>query len=414
MQSSTPLQTPPTGLAPWRNAIFVVFALSGVGFATWVSRIPAVRDDLELSTSTIGLMLFGLAGGSIAGLAAAPAFLARFGAARGLQVTLSTMAVSQIALGLSAGWLGSAALTAAVLVAFGFVYSITDVVMNIEGALVEKASRRTLLPLMHAFFSVGTILGALGGSAAAAAGVSVEVHFTALGLVIAAAGLLSCRHVPVAGSALRGPGSPAAAATAPRTWPGRMRSTLLLARDPHLVLIGLMVVGMAFAEGSANDWLALAAVDGHGFDNATGALVYGAFVAAMTLGRVAGGPLIDRFGRRTVLMAMAVLGIAGIAGFILAEDPVLAFAAVVLWGLGGSLGFPVGISVAADHPVDAARRVSIVSIFGYSAFLVGPPVLGFLGESYGLLAAFWFVAAMLLVSFAATPRATRPATTSRV
>ncbi|MET1036388.1 MAG: MFS transporter [Arthrobacter sp.] len=411
----------PPGLAVWRNAVFTIFGLSGLGFATWVSRIPAVRDGMELSTSTIGYMLFGLAAGSLLGLAAAPSYLARLGSRRGLFVALLAMASCTAGLGAAAGLLASLPLTVVALCLFGFAFSVCDVVMNMEGALVERAAGKTLMPLMHAFFSIGTVAGAVLGAAAAAASVPVAAHFAALGLAVAVAGAASARRIPVpvgpGGAARSGApdGHPAPADGNPTSKRGgrravvsRFGSAALLARDPRLLLLGLMVVGMAFAEGSANDWLALAAVDGHGMGNAGGALVYGAFVAAMTLGRVAGGPLIDRHGRPVVLVAMAAVGVAGIAAFILTDEPWVAFAAAVLWGLGGSLGFPVGISVAADHPTDAARRVSMVSIFGYSAFLVGPPVLGFFGEAWGILAAFYLVAAMLAVSLAATPAALRP------
>lgn len=397
------------GTTAWRNAVFSVFALSGLGFATWVSRIPAVRDGMSLSTSTIGLLLFGLAAGSIFGLALAPAALARLGSRRALLYAMLAMAASTVALGLAAGVLASPALTAAVLVVFGFAFSVNDVVMNVEGSDVEKALGRTVLPMMHAFFSLGTIAGALVGSIAAGWSIPVAAHFAALGLVMAAVAAVTVRSIPLptgtpaARAPQRGHTGPIGARLA-----ARLSDAGVLARDPQLLLLGLLVIGMAFAEGAANDWLPLAAVDGHGFDNATGALVYGTFVAAMTLGRATGGPLIDRLGRTVVLAGMASVGIVGIILFIVTDTPWVAFVAAALWGVGGSLGFPVGISAAADHPTNAARRVSMVSIFGYTAFLVGPPVLGLLGEEWGILNAFYFVAAMLAISLLVTRPATRP------
>ncbi|WP_372700078.1 sugar MFS transporter [Arthrobacter sp. JSM 101049] len=400
-------------LSAWRNAVFVVFSLSGLGFATWVSRIPAVRDGMQLSTETVGLLLFGLAIGSITGLAAAPNYLARAGTRAGLLYSLLAMAAATVLLGLAAGSAESFPLSAAALFLFGFSYSITDIVMNVEGAEVERATGRTLLPLMHAFFSLGTILGAVLGATAALHTVPVALHFGMAGMAIAAAGAWTVRFIPRPPT--RGPepgpapGAPAGSVAGHNRFRDRLRATLLLATDPQLMFLGLLVVGMAFVEGSANDWLPLAAVDGHGFDNAGGALVYGTFVAAMTVGRAAGGPLIDAVGRQRTLLVMGTLGFVGILVFILTDQQWTAFCAAALWGLGGSLGFPVGISVAADHPTDAARRVSIVSIFGYTAFLVGPPILGFIGEHLGILDAFYVVAAMLLVSLLVVPRAMRGA-----
>lgn len=403
-------------LSAWRNAVFVFFSLSGLGFASWVSRIPAVRDGMHLGTETVGLLLFGLAIGSIAGLATAPNYLTRFGTRTGLLYSLLAMATATVLLGLATGAVGSFALSAAALFIFGFSYSITDVVMNVEGAEVERATGRTLLPLMHAFFSLGTILGAVLGAAAALHTVPVALHFGAAGVAIAAAGTWTVRYIPLPAAGDSEPGP--AAGTLAGTVRGhdrirdRLRATLLLAAEPQLLFLGLLVVGMAFVEGSANDWLPLAAVDGHAFDNAGGALVYGAFVAAMTVGRAAGGPLIDAIGRRRTLLLTGTLGFVGILVFILTDQHWTAFCAAALWGLGGSLGFPVGISAAADHPTDAARRVSILSIFGYTAFLVGPPILGFISEHLGILDAFYVVAGMLLVSLLVVPRAMRGASRS--
>jgi MFS family permease len=162
---------------------------------------------------------------------------------------------------------------------------------------------------------------------------------------------------------------------------------------------------MTFAEGSANDWLALAAVDGHGLSNTEGAVVFGVFVAAMTIGRVVGGPILDRFGRVVVLRACSLLGIAGLLLFILAPTIWLLVIGVVLWGLGASLGFPVGMSAAADDPKRAAARVSAVAIIGYFAFLVGPPVLGLLGQHIGILNALHVILGLMVVAGLAAPAA---------
>ena len=168
-------------------------------------------------------------------------------------------------------------------------------------------------------------------------------------------------------------------------------------RDRKTILIGLIVLGMAFAEGSANDWLALAMVDGHGVSNASGALILGVFLTAMTIGRIAGVKVLDRYGRVPVLRATAALAVVGLLVVIFAPTPI-AVIGVVLWGLGASLGFPVGMSAAADDPATAGARVSAVATIGYLAFLVGPPLLGFLGDHFGLLHALLVVVVLIAVA----------------
>ena len=389
----------PTNTA-WRNSIFGIFFLCGFAFATWVARLPAVRVQLELSTSDVGILLFSLAIGSIGGLAFAPGILARLGIRRGITLGMLSMGAALAVLGGMTEVLGSTVGAMAILVFYGFVFSATDVMMNVDGAAVERSLGKTVLPMMHAFFSFGTIIGAVLGAGASRLDIDVMWNFAVVGVLIMGLGVYFVRNVsgldppPVQGSAT----GPAA-----DTWWQRLAA---LFRDGHLMLIGLMVAGLAFAEGTANDWLTIASVDDHGFTEATGALVFGAFVAAMTAGRIFGGPLIDRLGHKRVLVTMGILGLAGIVLFILAPAPWAVFTGALLWGLGGSLGFPVGMSVAAAHPTDGPRRVGIVAVFGYSSMLIGPPVLGFLGEHFGVLNAFILVAAILLLTLLITPKAT--------
>ncbi|GAA1495967.1 MFS transporter [Paeniglutamicibacter kerguelensis] len=391
----------------WRNSIFGIFFLCGYAFATWVARLPAVREELALTTADVGILLFAVAIGSIGGLAFAPNILARMGVRRGIATGLVSLGLALAALGAVTDLTSNVPAVILILVFYGFVFSATDVMMNVDGAAVERAVGKTLLPMMHAFFSLGTIVGAVSGAAAARANISVVWNFAAVGLLIILLGLFFVRNV----TPLEPAGEKSADGdTAGMSWIQRVFGVF---RDGRLMLIGLMVAGLAFAEGSANDWLTIASVDDHHFTEAAGALVFGTFVTAMTAGRFFGGPVIDRFGHKRALVFMGILGLAGIALFIVAPAPWAVFTGALLWGLGGSLGFPVGMSVAAAHPTDGPRRVGIVAIFGYSSMLIGPPVIGFLGEHFGLLNAFILVAVVLFLTLLITPRATNPERAAR-
>ncbi|NEE35661.1 MFS transporter, partial [Streptomyces sp. SID7982] len=159
------------------------------------------------------------------------------------------------------------------------------------------------------------------------------------------------------------------AAPEPDAEPKDRLAALRVWRDGRLVLIGVIVLVMAFTEGAANDWLPLLMVDGHGVSATAGSLTYTAFAVAMTAGRFAGGPFLERFGRAAVVRTSAVVAAAGVALVVFSPSPLVAGAAVVLWGLGASLGFPVSISAAGDDPRGAAARVSAVATAGYLAFL---------------------------------------------
>ncbi|WP_449407194.1 MFS transporter [Microbacterium maritypicum] len=156
-------------------------------------------------------------------------------------------------------------------------------------------------------------------------------------------------------------------------------------REPRTYAIGVVMLGMSFAEGGANDWLALGVAEDHGGGTALGAAALATFSVAMTAVRVFGGPLVDRLGRVIVLRVLALTAAAGILLFILAPTLPLVFLGAALWGIGASLGFPLGMSAAADDPAKAAARVSAAATIGYVSFLGGPPVLGFISEHIGLL-----------------------------
>ncbi|UOQ90893.1 MFS transporter [Agromyces endophyticus] len=404
-ETHRPSQTAPRPareLVAWRNAIFAIFFLSGLAMASWVARIPAIRDDTGLTTQGVGLVILGSSVGAVAGLVAAPWLLARLGARLGMIGALITVSVGLVFTGVGGSeLLPSVPLVVIGLVLFGFGNGTVDVMMNVEGAEAEREIGRTVMPMMHAFFSFGTVAGAGIAAAASSLDVPVSWHLGVMALGIAAGIVVAVRYVP-----LRAEVGDDTHTDAPRPpWRERLKANLAVWGDVRLLLIGVIMLGMSFAEGSANDWLALATVDGHGFDATTGALMFGVFTVSITAGRVVGGPVLDRFGRVPVLRTLAVVGIAGLSLFIFGTETWMLVVGTVLWGVGSSLGFPVGMSAAADHPTDSAARVSAVAIIGYCAFLAGPPLLGFIGQHFGILNALLVILVLLVLSFLAAPAA---------
>jgi MFS family permease len=364
----------------WRNAVFLVFLLPGLSIASWAARLPAVRDSLDIGVDRVGVLLFGLAAGSIIGLVLSSHIIARFGARRTVLWGIVGTALGLLIAGFGVTVGPVFGVVFAGLALFGFVSGITDVAMNVSGAANERVLGRAIMPIFHAFFSFGTMIGAGLGALAEFAGVPLVVHFGIVAVAIVAAVLVAVPRLQSEDLVAEGE-EPAAHDDHSRTWRGR----LAIWRDPRTLLIGVLVLAAAFAEGSANDWLALAMVDGHGVDKAAAALVLGAFLTAMTAGRLIGVFLLDRFGRVPVLRGSFLLAAAGMLVMIFVPNPIVATIGAVAWGLGAALGFPIGMSAAADDPRTAAARVSAVATIGYAAFLVGPPVIGVLGEQVGLL-----------------------------
>ncbi|GGS27290.1 MFS transporter [Streptomyces parvus] len=369
-----------------RAALFLFMLATGVSMASWVARTPAVRDALEVSTGAMGLVLFGLSIGSMAGVLASGGLVRRHGGrlvitvGAGLLVAGLLVIAGGAALEVSGGVFGGLAL-------FGAGMGLAEVAFNIEGAAVERAVGRPVLPVLHGCFSLGTVVGALLGMGSTAVRFPVGWHLAAVALAVAAAGVWTVRAVP-AGTGreerdAEGAGG-AESRDGERAGGGGWRAQVAVWRDRRLVLIGLIVLAMAFAEGSANDWLPLLMVDGHGTGATAGSLTFMLFAVAMTTGRFTGGPLLVRYGPAAVVRVSAVVAAAGVALVVFSSSALLAGAAVVLWGLGASLGFPVTISAAGEGVRDASARVAAVSTAGYAAFLVGPPSLGFLADHVGL------------------------------
>jgi predicted MFS family arabinose efflux permease len=244
------------------------------------------------------------------------------------------------------------------------------------------------MPRFHAGFSVGTVAGALLGTVMVAAHVPVTGHLIGVAAVIAVA-------VPIgARSFLPDEPEPADASADGQVEVGHFAGWT----ERRTLLIGVFVLAFAFAEGTANDWISVAVIDGYGTPAAIGTLAFALFLSSMTAGRWVGPGLLDRYGRVLLIRALTVLALVGLMLFVFGRATPIAFLGALLWGVGVSLGFPVGMSAGADDPRRAASRVSVIASIGYCAFLAGPPLIGFLGQEYSVLKALTAVAVVLGVA----------------
>ncbi|UCR88211.1 MFS transporter [Mycetocola spongiae] len=400
MTTDAATRRPHAELLAWRNAVFFIFALSGLSVASWASRVPAIRNGLDIDTGTLGLLIFGMSAGAIIGLAGSTAFLSLLGPRAGIFASFTVSALGLALIGIGADSSFSLVLTG--LFIFGFGNGSVDVMMNLDGAAAEIEINKTVMPAMHAFFSVGTVAGAGLGALAASLHIPLLIHASVIAGFMVVSAAVVVRFIPH-----RPPVTRAQAADLPPRGE-RIRRNLSVWKNPRMLLIGLVMLGMSFAEGSANDWIAQAVVDGYDRLPAVGAAVYAVFVLAVTAARFLGGPLIDRFGRVASLRVSAGIGVLGLLFFIFGGQFWLAVIGAGLWGIGCALGFPVGMSAAAEHPTESAARVSAVAMMGYLAFLAGPPLIGLLGEHFGLLYALIPVLILMVVAFAAAPATRTP------
>ncbi|MFJ3490789.1 MFS transporter [Leifsonia aquatica] len=387
-------------LVRWRNAITAAFGLGGVTIATWGPRLPELMRELNIDTPTVGILIACSTVGSIAGLGISTPLLGRLGGRWAVSTALLTIAGSLVLMG------GALLAQSVPLVALGFVtvglgIGTLDVLINVEGAAIEQAAAKTLMPLMHAAWSVGAAVGSGIGAACAALGIAPSAQFMALGVVVVVVTLAMARAIPAAAPE-------AVADDAPRPpVAARVRQWLRGWMDVRLLVIGVVMLGVELGEGSANTWLTLSVKDDHGQTAAIAALFFTIFAASEAATRIFGGPVVDRLGRVATIRWTTALGIAGLLLFILGGELWMVLVGVVLWAVGVSMGFPLGMSAAAEGGGNAAARVSVVASIGYIANLAGPPVLGLVAHSTGLLGALWVVVALMAAAFISAP-ALRP------
>ncbi len=206
--------------------------------ASWATRTPAIRDILSVSTAEMGAVLFGLSIGSMSGILCSAWLVKRFGTRKVIRTTMSCAVVGMAILSVAL-WLHSAWLFAFGLGVFGASFGAAEVAINVEGAAVEREMNKTVLPMMHGFYSLGTLAGAGVGMVLTAFSVPANAHILLAALVAIAPIFIAIKAIPDGTGKNAADGSHSA------------EKGLPFYRDIQLLLIGVVVLAMAFAEGSA-------------------------------------------------------------------------------------------------------------------------------------------------------------------
>jgi len=364
--------------SPFKGTLVVFFVTGGV-FASWGARIPAVQDGLDLSAGELAVAILGIEGGAVLGLPLGGALSARLGSRTSLRVAFVAYAAAMTLVGRAPSL---AALTAA-LALTAAANSVLDVAMNAQGVELERRYRRPLLSRLHAGHSFGVLAGGLLGVGAAAAGIGVNTHFSAVAAAGLAAGLLATKRL------VDEPRAPGPAFARPS---GQLAAIAAIAFCAFLV------------DGTAINWSAVHVRD-QGADPAIAAAGFTAFALAVALSRLFGDRAIARLGRAATMRAAGALTAAGAALIVAAPHPAAAVAAWALLGTGVAVIAPAALGAAPaaaepDTPADHARSpgvaIAAVTTVGYLGSFTGPPAIGALAELVGLSAAL-----LLLVAAAA-------------
>lgn len=371
-----------TDTARWYRAVIILFAMLGLTNASLLARLPEVREAVNTTTAGIGFILLGFAIGSLAGLASAGRIIDRVGI-KPIIVWGFIFSALAVIVQATAIAVGSSVLLFVGFVALGVVGAAADVAINVSGAALEQAMGKTIMPMLHAGFSVGTFAGVGIGALGTTIDFSLVLQLILLAIATSTIAVFATRAITETGGAR---------AEEPATKPARP-----LWKTPLVLALGAGIFAITLAEGASNDWLVLALVDDYGESRTNGALAYAVLMVAMIITRVVGGRISDRLGRARTLQIFAAIGAVGVVTVILGGTLPFALIGSALWGAGVALGFPLFLSAAGEGE-NPARRVSFVASSGYMAFLVGPPVLGLIAQSIGLLTMFWILVAFAIAA----------------
>ncbi|CAK6490986.1 Inner membrane protein YbjJ [Pantoea sp. Nvir] len=349
--------------------------------SSWAPLVPFASQRLALSGASLGALLLCLGMGSLVAMPVTGALVGRFGCRR---VIFGSTLVTLATLPLLAT-LETTGSMAATLIIFGAGLGMLDVAMNVQAVEVEKAASKPMMSGFHGFFSLGGILGAGAVSLLLSVGLS---PLASVALVLLLMALLLAASLPTL-----------------------MRERLHQPDQPWLVMprgfvafLGLLCFILFLAEGAVLDWGALLLLQSPEMSTAHAGLGYAVFSVAMTIGRLTGDRIIDRFGRFPVMLTGALTASAGLALAVYLPWPQMALLAFLLVGFGLSNTVPMLFNaVGNQRDMPSNLGISAMTTLGYAGILSGPALIGFISQWLSLSGAFLLIA-LLLLAVAASAR----------
>jgi MFS family permease len=372
------------GTAPHRKLLAVelgAFGFFGLFWGVFAVLLADLTRALDLSPGPLGIALFVGASASILAMATLGWTADRLG--RRAFLTLAGGAIGLGIAGLSlAGGYAALLLTLVVLYSASGLY---DVGINASAVDLEQATDRRYMPLLHAAFSGGAMVGAVGAGVLIQAGADYRLVYLALLLPLAGVSLaVATTRFPVttgespAGERYRG-----------------------LMRHLPLLLVGAIATLGLLSEGEMEHWSGIYLRQTLGLPALIGGSGVAVFYGAMAVGRLGTAWAVRSFGNRQTLLASGLLTAAGMGLALATREPLLVVCGLLVVGLALSGVAPIAFSAAGDlAPERAGGAISVVTTLGYGGFLLGPVVVGGLAELFGLRAALGTIAVAGALIFA--------------
>ena len=372
----------------FRNSLFLgigaTFAINSLIFSFWITRLPGVKESLGLSEGVLGLALFCMPIGALVSMVLSSKIIHAFGAGK---VTIWSGMFFSLAMILPVSAMNIWFLGFALFIA-GLFTGLMDVAMNAVAAEAEKQGKKVIMSTCHGFWSLGGMLGAFLGS------LFVGLKFNGvLQAVITAiiASVILFTWIKSKIGDLDGENS-------------EDGHGFTIPRGP---IIGLAIIGFCImiGEGAIADWSAVFLKEWAGASAYVAGFGYAGFSLSMTIGRFFGDEIINRFGGLPVVRIGSAIALIG-GGLVLITQPWLAILGFSLMGLGYSCVVPVVFSSSANiEGMTPSQGISAVATLGYTGFLVGPVIIGWLAEYFGLQMGFVLLMVLSVLAIVYAPRA---------
>lgn len=359
-----------------RNSARLFFLIVGLAAGSWGAIVPFAKTSLVLADSQLGLIM--LAGG-MGGLVAMPlgsALVLRVGSRvlAGIGASCAVVSLPAIMLAPSALALGG------VLFLFGLTFGLLDISINAQAVIVEEQGGQAAMSSFHGFFSVGGLLAPLLIGALLEIGVGPEGCMLVVAGLVALIILTRVRGLyPSEFDSKAKKGTPFALPRG-RTW-----------------LLGVICLIFYMAEGTMFDWTALFLRDYRSFDPAWAGLGLAGFSLAMTVIRLSGDRLVDRFGPVAIVRFGGCLAAAGLVLAVSVPSAYVGILGFTLFGIGAGNVVPIAFSAAGKVPgLPVALSIAALATLGNCGSIAGPAAVGFLSDAFGLPMALGLVATVVL------------------
>jgi len=386
---SVPILSP--GVAQQISTRFA-FLITGLAMSAWAPLIPFVKARLAIGESTLGLLILCFGVGSLIAMPITGLLVNRYGCRRVITSSLLLMCLSLLCLAISPGIPGMAVN----LLIFGMMLGGTDVAMNMQAVIVEKASDRAMMSGFHGFYSLGGIFGAVVMSALLWLGLSPFHSLLGLTAVLLLMLAYCAKDLLPKNNLDNNPDNS-----------GEREPFFVLPRGKVLLLGSLCFIAF-LSEGAVLDWSAVFLNSVREIDPVHAGLGYACFSVAMTIGRFTGDKIVNALGGTRVVLWGGLCAASGFLFVVFVPFSAAAFIGFTLVGVGASNIVPVLFTAAGNqNSMPMGLAIAAVVSMGYAGLLAGPAVIGFIAELSSLNVSFGIVALGLLALAASAKKATQ-------